>query len=111
MKLSLPIALDAMGGDHAPASVIEGAALAHARYPELSFVFFGNEGQLAPLLAKHRGLKSKSTISHTDVFVRGDDKPATALRQAKNSSMRLAIDAVRDGKAFGAVSAGNTGAL
>lgn len=111
MSLSLPIALDAMGGDHAPASVVEGARLAHVRYPELRFSFFGDTSKIAPLLDRHASLKAASTIIHTDSAVQSHDKPGAALRQGKNSSMRLAIDAVRDGQALGAVSAGNTGAL
>jgi glycerol-3-phosphate acyltransferase PlsX len=100
-----------MGGDHAPASVVEGARIAAERYPSLSYIFYGKQPLLEPLIAAGKGLESRSRIHHTDMVVSSDDKPSAALRQGKESSMRLAIDAVRDGAAQGVVSAGNTGAL
>ena len=111
MTPSLPLALDAMGGDHAPACVIEGAAMALVRYPGLRFLLFGDRARLEPLLATFPDLRAHSDVAHTDAVVLADDKPSVALRQGKQSSMRLAIDAVKDGRAFGVVSAGNTGAL
>ncbi len=106
------IALDAMGGDHGPAVVIPGAALAHARHPESTFLFYGDAALIEPELAAHPALKAVSQVVHTDVAVRMDDKPSQALRQGRlKSSMWLAIDAVKEGEADVAVSAGNTGAL
>ncbi|WP_222877256.1 phosphate acyltransferase PlsX [Terrihabitans soli] len=105
-------ALDAMGGDHGPSVVVPGAALALERKPDSSFTFFGDEKQIAPLLAARPALKAASTIVHTDVSVRMDDKPSQALRSGrKTSSMWLAIDAVKEGTADVTISAGNTGAL
>jgi phosphate acyltransferase len=66
---------------------------------------------LRPLLAQHRDLARVSELRHTDEVVADDAKPTAALRQARGSSMRRAIEAVRDGEAAAAVSAGNTGAL
>src|SRR5437868_4129596 len=109
--IPLPFALDAMGGDNAPGSVIGGAHLAHQRYPKLRFIFFGREPEIRPLLAAHPSLAAQSEIVHTDSVVGANDKPSAALRQSKQSSMRLAIDAVSEGRAVGAISAGNTGAL
>ncbi len=111
MSTPLTIALDAMGGDHAPEIVVEGASLARERFPNLRFLLFGDEAQLRPLLAKHPKLLEHSEIRHTDQVVTNDMKPAMALRNARNSSMRLAINAVHGGEAEGIVSAGNTGAL
>jgi len=105
------IALDAMGGDHAPAIVVDGAALARARYPEIKFIFFGDESQIAPLIAKHSLLRDCSSLRHTDDVISADMKPSLALRQGRKSSMRLAINAVSDGEASSVISAGNTGAL
>ena len=105
------IALDAMGGDHAPAIVINGAALAHARYPELKFIFFGDEAKVAPLLTAHPELRACSELRHTADVISADMKPSLALRQGRKSSMRLAINAVAEGEASSVVSAGNTGAL
>ncbi len=109
--LTLPLALDAMGGDNAPASVIEGAQQAMVRHPSLKFLIFGNAETVEPLLAQYPKLKERSEFIHTPHAIANHDKPSLALRQGKQSSMRLAIDAVQGGRAFGVVSAGNTGAL
>lgn len=111
MGLLLPLALDAMGGDKAPACVVAGAKLAHKTHPNLRFIFYGDEQQLQPLIEKYRLSGDLFEIVHTPDRVAMDDKPATAIRRGKSSSMRLAIDAVKAGKACAAVSAGNTGAL
>jgi phosphate acyltransferase len=108
----LTIALDAMGGDAGPDMVIPGAALSAVRHPHLRFLLVGDRSRIAPLLDRHPKLKERSEILHTDVFISMDTKPSQALRQGRGkSSMWLAIDAVRTGKADTAVSAGNTGAL
>jgi phosphate acyltransferase len=106
------ISLDAMGGDHGPSVVVPGAALALERHPGTRFLLFGDRAQIEPLLDKHPALKAAAEVRHTDVAVRMDDKPSQALRSGRRtSSMWLAIQAVRDGEADAAVSAGNTGAL
>jgi len=107
----LTIALDAMGGDHAPDAVVAGADIARLRCPEINYLFFGDEQRLKPLLAKLPDLERISTVHHTPDAISNDAKPAVALRAGRNSSMRLAIDAVALGKAGCVVSAGNTGAL
>ena len=111
MTLSLPIALDAMGGDKAPESVVLGARLILRDYPDARFIFYGRESEIAPLIHRAKGLERVSTIVHTDNMVAMHEKPSIALRQSKNTSMRLAIEAVKEGKACACVSAGNTGAL
>ena len=111
MSARMTIALDAMGGDAAPAMVIRGANIARQRYPEVDFLMFGREPELAPILEQLGKLKAVTTVIHTDDAVHSDDKPSVALRAGRNSSMRLAINAVHEGRADGAVSAGNTGAL
>jgi glycerol-3-phosphate acyltransferase PlsX len=105
------VALDGMGGDGAPDVVVKGANMARSRYPGVHFQIYGNEAVLKPLLARFPKLARSSSIHHTDVVVSSEDKPSQALRKARDSSMGLAIDAVRDNKAQGVVSAGNTGAL
>ncbi|HKT17425.1 MAG TPA: phosphate acyltransferase PlsX [Stellaceae bacterium] len=105
------VALDAMGGDHAPDMVVKGAAIALQRFPQIEFLLFGTERRIRPLLEKLPALTQRSRIRHTDDFITGDAKPSTALRSGRNSSMRLALDAVASGEASCAVSAGNTGAL
>jgi glycerol-3-phosphate acyltransferase PlsX len=100
-----------MGGDNAPAIVIEGAARALKEYPSARFVVYGDEAQIAQLVAKHPALAQSLTIRHTPDRITSGDKPALALRNGRQSSMRLAIDAVANGDAQAVVSAGNTGAL
>lgn len=111
MSGTIRIALDAMGGDHGPECVIPAAALALSERAKVSFLIYGDEGRIAPVLAAHPALKSVSRVIHTDVYVGNADKPSAALRKGKDSSMRLAIDAVAKGEADCIVSAGNTGAL
>ena len=105
------IALDVMGGDHAPAMAIDGAALALERLPHTRFLLFGDQARLDPLVAHHPKLRAHSEVRHAAHVIGAGDKPSQALRRSAQSSMRLAIEAVRDGHAAGAVSAGNTGAL
>ena len=111
MTQSISIALDAMGGDHAPAMVVDGAAAAHRRVPNLRTLLFGDEERLGPLVAAHRALAGAAEIRHAPEAVAADEKPGQALRHGAQSSMRLAIDTVRAGEAAAVVSAGNTGAL
>ncbi len=107
----LTIALDAMGGDNAPRIVLRGTNIARKRFPETRFLLFGDEGKLNPLLRRLPRLRKVTSVQHTADVVRDDDKPVVALRSGRKSSMRMAIDAVREGEAQGIVSAGNTGAL
>jgi len=107
----ITISLDAMGGDDAPEIVIDGAAKAAHELSNVRFVIAGDEGKIGPLISKHKVLKNISEVIHTPDVVTADMKPSVALRQGRNSSMRLAINAVKDGKADAIVSAGNTGAL
>ncbi len=112
MPKPVRISLDAMGGDHGPSVVVPGAALALERHPGLRFIMFGDEHQVGPLLDAHPKLKEAVELRHTEVVIRMDDKPSQAVRAGRwKSSMWLCLQAVRDGEADAAVSAGNTGAL
>ena len=111
MNGGITIAVDAMGGDRAPAMVLHGADIALERDPAMRFLLFGDEARIAPLLAKLPRLANAASVHHTADVVLGDARPSVALRAGRRSSMRLAIDAVADGRADGIVSAGNTGAL
>jgi glycerol-3-phosphate acyltransferase PlsX len=91
--------------------VLQGADIALQRFPDAQFLVFGDEGVIAPILAKLPIVAKAARIHHTTERVLDDDKPSAALRTGRQSSMRLAIDAVADGSADGIVSAGNTGAL
>src|SRR3546814_9353509 len=110
--MSLPrIAVDAMGGDVGVRVMIEGAALARRRHDRFKFLLVGDETRIKAALEKHPNLRASSEILHTEGVISGEDKPSQALRRAKNTSMGLAIAAVKNGDAGAAVSAGNTGAL
>ena len=80
MSEPITIALDAMGGDHAPDMVVRGANLARSRFPDAHFVLFGDETKVKPLLARLPKLAKVCTIVHTDQVVGGEDKPSIALR-------------------------------
>lgn len=112
MTRPVTIALDAMGGDHGPSVVIPGAALALERRPDVRFVMFGDEKLVMPLLDAHPKLKAATTLHHTEISVKMDDKPSQALRYGRyKSSMWRAIEATKTGEADVTISAGNTGAL
>jgi len=107
----ITIALDAMGGDFGPATVIPGAALVYEDHKNLRFLIFGDQYQISKALDKYPDLRRVSEIIHSDKTVKNDDKPSAALRNSKGTSMRLAIEAVAEKRARAVVSAGNTGAL
>jgi glycerol-3-phosphate acyltransferase PlsX len=110
MTSPYPLAIDAMGGDKAPGVVVDGLAVALERHPGARFLVVGDEATLRPLLAVKPALAAACTIRHAAEAVSNEMKPTAALR-LRNSSMRIAIDAVAAGEAEGVVSAGNTGAL
>lgn len=106
------LALDAMGGDMGASAVVPGAAQALAELPpNVRFLLVGNEAKISPLLNQYAELKSRADILHTPDSISNEIKPSVALRQGRNSSMRLALNAVAEGRAHAAVSSGNTGAL
>jgi glycerol-3-phosphate acyltransferase PlsX len=107
----LTIALDAMGGDHAPRAIILGALEAMKDLPDTHFVFFGDEAQITPILSHYPKLHAVSKIHHTTEKVSGDDKPTTVLRNGQQTSMWLAIESVAKKETDCIVSSGNTGAL
>ena len=100
-----------MGGDQAPRIVVEGIDLILGRLPDVDYLLFGDESILDPLLDQFGRVRDAVRVHHTEDVVSDDEKPGIALRSGRNSSMRLAINAVADGDAMGVVSAGNTGAL
>lgn len=111
MNRKLTIALDCMGGDRAPQIVIEGADRVAQTNLNVHFLFFGDSKKISPIINHCRYLKGRYTLIHTTDFIAADEKPSAALRRSTNSSMRLAIDAIKDEKADVMISAGNTGAL
>lgn len=105
------IAIDCMGGDHGP-SVTVPAALAFLRsHPNARVILVGQEEVVRPLLSIPAELSERCSIRHASQVVAMDEAPALALRSKKDSSMRVAINLVKEGEAQACVSAGNTGAL
>jgi len=112
MSQTVTISLDAMGGDSGPQVVIGGAAIALDRRPDLRFLIFGEEDAVRPVIDANPRVRERSEFQHCAVTVQMEDKPSQALRKGRwKSSMWRCVQAVRDGEAAAAVSAGNTGAL
>src|SRR5579884_2050234 len=104
------VALDARGGDNAPAETVLGAVQATREYG-IGVYLVGREEAIRAELAKHDVSGLDLPIIHTDEVIEMDEHPANAVRRKKNASMVLALQQVRDGNALGAVSAGNSGAM
>ncbi len=98
MEATPRIAIDAMGGDGGPATMIAGAAIARGRDPSVRFTFFGDQSAIRAELARHPAL-ADSIVEHCADVITGDDKPSQAIRRAKGSSMGGAILAVKAGEA------------
>ena len=103
----ITIAIDAMGGDHAPAEICKGAVLACKEFEDIEIILTGDEDKIKACLEPHPRIK----IQHTTEIITMDEHPANAIRKKKDSSMRIAMEMVRSGEAQGCVSAGNTGAI
>ncbi len=101
-----------MGGEHSPSMVVEGIGVVSHHRSDLRFILYGDEKKLNSLLAVNKDAKNVCRVVHTDEAIAEDIKPSQAIRNgSRNTSMRLAIQAVKDGETDGVVSAGNTGAL
>lgn len=105
------IAVDAMGGDGGLSVILAGAARARQGNDAIEFLLVGDETAIRRELENHPDLAASSEVVHAPDVVASDEKPSQALRRAKTTSMGIAIDLVKQGKARAAVSAGNTGAL
>jgi glycerol-3-phosphate acyltransferase PlsX len=111
---AIRVAIDAMGGDHGLVVTIPAAVEFLERNPGASVLLVGQAPRIEAALGEQSTfpqLQSRIQIRHTDEAVAMDDPPAVALKGKRRSSMRLALEAVSDGEAQAAVSAGNTGAL
>jgi phosphate acyltransferase len=107
----LTIAVDAMGGDHAPKSEVEGAIQAAAEL-QVNVVLVGQEDAVRSELAKYpEAANLPITVHHAAEIITMEDAAAKAVRGKKDSSIHVALRLVRDGLAQGVVSAGNTGAV
>lgn len=107
----ITIAVDAMGGDHAPKAEVEGAIQAVKHYP-VKVILVGKEDVITKELSQHEGWRSLAIeVRHASEVITMSDSAAKAMRTKKDSSIRVACRLVRDGSAHGVVSAGNTGAV
>ena len=106
----MTIALDAMGGDLAPAATVEGALRAH-RERGLEVVLVGDEPRVREELRRHGAGAQEVRIHHASEVVEMDEHPGQALRKKKDSSIRVSFDLCKSGQVEGMVSAGNSGAV
>ncbi len=106
----MKLMLDGMGGDHAPASQIEGAALAGSILDD-EIVITGDEKTLEAELKKYKKVPPNISIMHASEVVGMNEDPTSAYRQKKNSSLMVAVKMVATGKAAAVISAGNSGAI
>lgn len=101
------IAIDAMGGDHAPKEIILGVIRAMEEFSDIECTLFGNEAEIR----KYGIVNDRLTIIHTDEKIESTDEPVKAVRRKKTASMVMMAQAVKDKTADACISAGNTGAL
>ena len=111
MSRILNVSVDAMGGDAGPGVVVAALARSAIRHPNVNFLVHGDEAVLKPLFARRAKLASRVEIRHSPERVRMEEKPSSALRRGRNTSMWAAIESVDKGEAQVVISAGNTGAL
>ncbi len=108
---AITVALDAMGGDHGPSVVVPAALRSLARHEHLHLTLVGDREAIESTLPANDRRRERITIHHASQTVGMDEAPAQALRFKKDSSMRVALNLVREGEVKACVSAGNTGAL
>ena len=104
MTDSSRIAVDAMGGDEGLAVMLAGVARARRQFEGLRFLLVGDETAIAAGLQQHPNLTAHSEIVHAAGVVGSSDKPTHAIRRAKTTSMGIAIDLVKKGRAAACVS-------
>jgi len=110
--MNVTVAVDAMGGDHGPSVTVPASLAFLESVPDAAIVFVGKADAIGAELARSRSpAKDRARVVAATEVVGMDEPPADALRRKKDSSMRVAINLVRDGEADACVSAGNTGAL
>ncbi|NOV28500.1 phosphate acyltransferase PlsX [Methylomonas sp. EFPC1] len=110
--MSSTLSIDAMGGDFGPQVTVPASLACLRKNPDLNLIMVGDEAVLGNLLSQALvEFKGRISIQHASQVVEMDEAPQKALKNKKDSSMRVAINLVQEGKADACVSAGNTGAL
>ena len=109
--MTITLAVDAMGGDHGPKITVPASINALTRYDQLHIILVGDKELIEKELQKNKYTNTRLSIQHTTEVVEMDESPQSALKNKKDSSMRVAINLIKEEKAQACVSAGNTGAL
>ena len=110
--MSVTLSIDAMGGDFGPRVTVPASLACLSKNPDLKLIMVGDEALLSGMLSEAMvSFKDRISIRHASQVVEMDEPPQKALKNKKDSSMRVAINLVKEGVADGCVSAGNTGAL
>ena len=112
--MTVKIAIDCMGGDHGPMVTVAAALAFVAEFPDAELTLVGHADRLESRLRRastDKAVRDRLRVVHASEVVAMDEPPALALRNKKDSSMRVAINLVKSGKVAACVSAGNTGAL
>ena len=111
MTTRINIAIDVMGSDKGPETIVEASSISKTRYPEIKYTYFGDSKLILKYVEKYKNLINSYEIIHTDEEVLPEDKPSLALRKRKSTSMGRALSFLKEKKVEALVSAGNTGAL
>ena len=109
--MSIKIAIDAMGGDHGIPVTVPASLDSLSKFSDIEVILVGKQDLINEELSKHTYDTSRVTVQHAEQVVEMDDLPSKALRNKRQSSMRIALNLVKDDEAHACVSAGNTGAL
>jgi glycerol-3-phosphate acyltransferase PlsX len=109
--VTVRIAIDAMGGDHGPAVTVASSLSFLRAHDDAALLLVGRRAEIEPLLAAGAATAARLEVVNAEEVVAMDDPPAQALRGKRNSSMRVAVNLVKEQRADACISAGNTGAL
>ena len=109
--MTITLAVDAMGGDHGPSVTIPASINALSKYDQLHIILVGDKELIQIELQKNKYTNTRLSIQHASEVAEMDESPQSALKNKKDSSMRVAINLIKEEKAQACVSAGNTGAL
>ncbi|PLR29035.1 phosphate acyltransferase, partial [Chimaeribacter coloradensis] len=108
----MTLALDVMGGDFGPSVTVPASLQALASNPELNLLLVGDPDAISPYLNRtDPSVMTRLRVIPAESVIANDAKPAQAIRASRGSSMRIALELVKQGDAQGCISAGNTGAL